>query len=836
MKSSNINDPMRAALKHFALAVTAGAGLALGCARAAAPPNDNFADAIALPEDSGSLTGYTTIDATFQVDEPVCIYAEATNTVWFKWTCTTNGAFTISTRGSTNPSAGEWDAVLGIYTGGALATLTAVPPTPQDSGAEESVNIAVSAGTTYYIQLAGDSGAPPQEATNIMLNWSWVPSGLVVDISDAIGPLIDGGLHINNVVGMGNAGRLVGKVSTYWNSHGFTVPLDLNGNTLEVNSGGGNEPFGAHGAISGAGALILDTVWDHRITVDATNSYSGTTLVRRGWVQLANPAGQTALLGTITVGGSDKARLVWSASNQLADASDVTLVRSGSQLDLAGSSDTINDLYLVAGTSVQTGALGVLKVAHLFINGVEQPEVAYIAGDGYVLGSGYIEVGASGPPVIGDPPATPINPIPALASTTANPAFLTKLEWDDCALASSYDVYFWLASAPDLIPGTDPPTATVSLSEYTLPAALISVTDYKWQVVAHNGIGNTPSEVWTFTTMDRRDISGEIAINTVVGAGNTGRLIGTATTGWWSGGFSVPLNLNENTLQIASGGGNPMNASGPIFGNGVVQVHAGGVGVLYITGSVGNTYTGTSVLYSGPVSLGKSSGNALCGTLTVQNTPSGNFPGMGNVIWTAADQISDTSDVSLVTSGAWLNLAGFTDTIAGLSLAAGTYVATGTGGVLTVSTLTVNGEVMGPGTYTVANSTFVFGTGSVVVPGGTAFDTWAAANAGGQSADLDFDHDGISNGVEYFMGATGSTFTPNPPVVTTAGVMTVTWPRDPTAVATFKVQVSDNLIDTDWTDILPSDPSIDETNPNQVTYTLPGGAPRKFCRLVVITP
>jgi len=534
-------------------------------------------------------------------------------------------------------------------------------------------------------------------------------------------------------------------------------------------------------------------------------------------------AGQTNLLGTITVGGSGAAKLGWSANNEVADTADVTLAVNGSQLDLGGFSDTINDLNLVTGTSVQTGAGGALKVAHLFINGVQQPNVAYISGDGYVLGSGYIDVGGSGPPVIAAPPATPVNPVPAIASTTTNPAFFNKFDWDDCALATSYKVYLWLASGPDLIPGTDPPTATVSLSEYNLPTALVSLTNYKWQVVAHNSVGDTASAVWTFTTMDRRDISGEIDIDAVVGTGNTARVVATATTGWWTGGYTVPINLNGNTFQIASGGGNAMNARGPIFGNGVVQVYAGGVGVLYITGSAGNTYTGTTLLNLGPVSLGKSAGNALCGTITVQGTPSGNFPTMGNVIWTASDQISDTSDVIVTTSGAWLNLAGFTDTIGSLTLAAGTSVETGSGGVLTMSALTVNGTVMAPGVYT-SSSAFVTGTGSLVVGvTGPTFATWAHTYAGDGTPGDDYNHDGVQNGVAYFMGANGLATNPGP----VAGK--VTWPHV-NPVASFAVQVSDNL--TVWTAANPADVDT-TTDPAKVTYTLPTGAAKKFCRLVV---
>jgi autotransporter-associated beta strand protein len=111
----------------------------------------------------------------------------------------------------------------------------------------------------------------------------------------------------------------------------------------------------------------------------------------------------------------------------------------------------------------------------------------------------------------------------------------------------------------------------------------------------------------------------------------------------------------------------------------------------------------------------------------------------------------------------------------------------------------------------------------------TGYSTWAGTHAGGQTADLDYDKDGVANGVEYFMGQTGSTFTPNPGVV--GG--TVSWPRDPSAVATFKVQISDTLATGGWTDIVPPHAGINTANPNQVVYTLPTGAAKKFCRLVV---
>lgn len=107
------------------------------------------------------------------------------------------------------------------------------------------------------------------------------------------------------------------------------------------------------------------------------------------------------------------------------------------------------------------------------------------------------------------------------------------------------------------------------------------------------------------------------------------------------------------------------------------------------------------------------------------------------------------------------------------------------------------------------------------------YSGWAAANANNQGAAQDFDGDGVANGVEYFMGQTGSSFTPNPQPV--GGV--IAWPHSAAAFgATFKVWISDNL--STWTD-----KTTDATDIGGfVTYTLPPAEPKVFVRLEVVTP
>jgi autotransporter-associated beta strand protein len=134
------------------------------------PENDYFANAIELAGAIGTQTGTGNMYATTEADEPV---AGADNTVWFKWTCAADGSLTINTLGSRNPAGGEWDAIVGLYSGIALNALTPLPGTPQDTGVPETMTVAVSAGTTYYIQAAGYGN---DVAANILLNWSLAAS------------------------------------------------------------------------------------------------------------------------------------------------------------------------------------------------------------------------------------------------------------------------------------------------------------------------------------------------------------------------------------------------------------------------------------------------------------------------------------------------------------------------------------------------------------------------------------------------------------------------------------------------------------------------------------
>lgn len=120
-------------------------------------------------------------------------------------------------------------------------------------------------------------------------------------------------------------------------------------------------------------------------------------------------------------------------------------------------------------------------------------------------------------------------------------------------------------------------------------------------------------------------------------------------------------------------------------------------------------------------------------------------------------------------------------------------------------------------------------TDSNVAPG-PGYAGFSDQLAGGQGPTLDFDNDGVPNGVEYFFGVKTAGFTPTPTIVNGA----ITFPRDPAATdVTYAVQTSPNL--EIWTDVPQG--NLDLSNPNAVRYVVPSAPGPFFVRIkVVVTP
>jgi fibronectin-binding autotransporter adhesin len=304
---------------------------------------------------------------------------------------------------------------------------------------------------------------------------------------------------------------------------------------------------------------------------------------------------------------------------------------------------------------------------------------------------------------------------------------------------------------------------------------------------------------------------------------------------------SIPATL---ALGGAGGSGN----FGGIISNGLASLSVTKLGAGTQTLGGINTYTGATTVNGGTLAVTGSLASGSAVTVAAAGTLSGTGTVAGAV--TAAGTLApgNGSSAGTLTLGNTVLTGTYRCEIDGAS---SDRLATGT---LNISGASLDVTELSPGTafpYTIATYTAggLTGTFASVTPGysvddsvdgvltliqtGAGFASWAAANAPGQTMDQDHDADGTPNGVEYFMGESGSGFTtpavlgPNHTVsFTKGGSYTGVYGTD------YVIQTSTNL--GTWTDVLITDPNLNNGSPLQ--YTLAPGGGTSFVRLKVIGP
>ena len=123
------------------------------------PDNDDFVDATAFstpaaPGSPETLAGSNT-GATFEAGEPEpSSNFLSVNTVWWKWTATTDNRMQVDTLGS------DFDTYLEIFTGSSVAALTRIASDDDSAGNRLSViDWVPTIGQTYYFRVCGYSNA-----------------------------------------------------------------------------------------------------------------------------------------------------------------------------------------------------------------------------------------------------------------------------------------------------------------------------------------------------------------------------------------------------------------------------------------------------------------------------------------------------------------------------------------------------------------------------------------------------------------------------------------------------------------------------------------------------
>jgi len=148
--------------------------IASGSAYAQAPPvNDNCTTATVIPSSAPFPPFTDTVDATDATLDPAdpllsCNAAgndDGSQTVWYVYTPDSSGFVDFNTFGSTEAGGEELDTAHGVFTGscGALTEVACV-----DSGLNDSLDVEVEAGTTYYVKVGQYDGG--NNAGTVVLN------------------------------------------------------------------------------------------------------------------------------------------------------------------------------------------------------------------------------------------------------------------------------------------------------------------------------------------------------------------------------------------------------------------------------------------------------------------------------------------------------------------------------------------------------------------------------------------------------------------------------------------------------------------------------------------
>ncbi|HEY0687448.1 MAG TPA: hypothetical protein VGD71_00275, partial [Kribbella sp.] len=136
----------------LAVVVMAASAVALPQASAAPPGNDAFLSAQPLTGLPADATG-SNVDATREPGEPDHAGNAGGASIWYSWTPSASGRISIDTCFS------EFDTLLAVYTGSALAGLVPVAAADDTCGTRSEVTFTATEGTTYRIAVDGYAGA-----------------------------------------------------------------------------------------------------------------------------------------------------------------------------------------------------------------------------------------------------------------------------------------------------------------------------------------------------------------------------------------------------------------------------------------------------------------------------------------------------------------------------------------------------------------------------------------------------------------------------------------------------------------------------------------------------
>ncbi|MCX6876009.1 MAG: Ig-like domain repeat protein [Verrucomicrobia bacterium] len=289
--------------------------------------------------------------------------------------------------------------------------------------------------------------------------------------------------------------------------------------------------------------------------------------------------------------------------------------------------------------------------------------------------------------------------------------------------------------------------------------------------------------------------------------------------------------INGGTLDNTTGSAMNLSVGAGAYRIGGSFTFAGSSDLDFGPNAVDLTTTPTITVTTNQLTIGGSiSGSGFgmakagAGTLTLSGTNSydGNTTVSEGVLSISNAYLASASTVTIATDARLdLNFSG-TNAVSQLIIGTDPPLADGVYGALDSGAPNEIGQLTGSGTLTVS------------AVSGSGYAGWADANGVTGGVNGDSNHDGVQNGIAYFMNDTGLITNPE-----LGASNTVTWTNggqipDTDYGTQFVVQTSTNLVD--WTPVDAGDLTTNTSGPGgELTYTLPPGevGGKLFVRLMV---